>query len=391
MKLATYRDGTRDGQLVVVSRDLTRAHYCSHIVSRMQQALDDWTFYAPQLAALSDALNDGHAPHAFAFEPSQCLAPLPRPGSMLQAQCYEYPADFAHAAQFANAQPRPEQADCVLGVSDPKRPARAFNGPVLQALNAAGVCGARTSVSTQDWAAALGLDDGEGEPLVTGLGLDVCANVAVICTPGERAAAPRLFTLAAQVRLHALAHTSAHFHAAPLTAFAPVALSADELGAALDAQLRLHLPLRYSVNARKIGLCDAGVDQRWPWLPTLAHAARFAELGAGSVVLSGEIHQIQKTSEHHLETSENPENPQNHAEENQTHSPKDNPKKQPNWHFPQGHASLRARRLAEQWRKNPHKTPENPRELLKTGDIVDIQMSDRAGRDLFGNIQVRIE
>ena len=78
MKLATYRDGSRDGQLVVVSRDLRHAHYASATATRLQQVLDDWNFHAPQLEDLSQALNHGRTRHAFAFEPARCMAPLPR-------------------------------------------------------------------------------------------------------------------------------------------------------------------------------------------------------------------------------------------------------------------------------------------------------------------------
>jgi fumarylacetoacetate (FAA) hydrolase len=78
MKLATLKDGSRDGQLVVVSRDLSTAHYATGIASKMQHLLDDWNFIAPQLQDLSIALNNGKARHAFPFEPKQCLSPLPR-------------------------------------------------------------------------------------------------------------------------------------------------------------------------------------------------------------------------------------------------------------------------------------------------------------------------
>ena len=75
MKLATYKDGSRDGQLVVVSRDLTSAHYASGIASHMQQLLDDWNFISPQLQDLSQTLNQGRARHAFPFDPKMCMAP----------------------------------------------------------------------------------------------------------------------------------------------------------------------------------------------------------------------------------------------------------------------------------------------------------------------------
>ncbi|MDR7333156.1 fumarylacetoacetate hydrolase [Roseateles asaccharophilus] len=79
MKLASYADGSRDGHLVVVSRDLTQAHYASGIATRLQQVLDDWGFIAPQLQDLAVQLNHGKLRHAFPFEPEKCMAPLPRP------------------------------------------------------------------------------------------------------------------------------------------------------------------------------------------------------------------------------------------------------------------------------------------------------------------------
>ncbi|MDL2338654.1 MAG: fumarylacetoacetate hydrolase, partial [Pseudomonadota bacterium] len=78
MKLASYQDGSRDGQLVVVSRDLGSAHYATGIATRLQQVLDDWNFLSPQLEELYASLNHGKPRHAFAFDPRLCAAPLPR-------------------------------------------------------------------------------------------------------------------------------------------------------------------------------------------------------------------------------------------------------------------------------------------------------------------------
>jgi fumarylacetoacetate (FAA) hydrolase len=78
MKLATFKDGSRDGQLVVVSRDLATAHFATGIASRLQQVLDDWNFLSPQLEDLYVTLNQGKARHAFEFVPAMCMAPLPR-------------------------------------------------------------------------------------------------------------------------------------------------------------------------------------------------------------------------------------------------------------------------------------------------------------------------
>ncbi|MDZ7856405.1 fumarylacetoacetate hydrolase [Sphaerotilus sp.] len=85
MKLATYRDGSRDGQLVVVSADLTLAHHASGIATRLQQVLDDWNFLAPQLQDLARTLALGKARHAFPFEPRMCMAPLPRACRLVDA------------------------------------------------------------------------------------------------------------------------------------------------------------------------------------------------------------------------------------------------------------------------------------------------------------------
>src|SRR5689334_16297271 len=78
MKLASYKDGSRDGQLVVVSRDLATAHYATGIATRLQQVLDDWSFLSPQLEDLYTTVNHGRARHAFPFDPKMCMAPLPR-------------------------------------------------------------------------------------------------------------------------------------------------------------------------------------------------------------------------------------------------------------------------------------------------------------------------
>ncbi len=78
MKIATLHDGSRDGQLVVVSRDLASAHFAAHIAGTVRQLLDDWNFISPQLEDLYATLNGGKARHAFAFDPRACLSPLPR-------------------------------------------------------------------------------------------------------------------------------------------------------------------------------------------------------------------------------------------------------------------------------------------------------------------------
>ena len=101
MKLATYKDGSRDGQLVVVSRDLSQAHYASNIANRLQQVLDDWNYLAPQLQDLSDTLNNGRARHAFPFDPEMCQAPLPRAYQWVDGSAYLNHVELVRKARGA--------------------------------------------------------------------------------------------------------------------------------------------------------------------------------------------------------------------------------------------------------------------------------------------------
>ncbi len=118
MKLATLKDGSRDGQLVVVSRDLCSAHFATGIATRLQQVLDDWNFLSPQLEDLQATLEGGKARHAFAFDPRQAMAPLPRACQFAVAA-----PDAAEAAgEGAAAQAAPElqqrAGDALLGPTD---------------------------------------------------------------------------------------------------------------------------------------------------------------------------------------------------------------------------------------------------------------------------------
>ncbi|MEP6724154.1 MAG: fumarylacetoacetate hydrolase, partial [Variovorax sp.] len=101
MKLATYKDGSRDGQLVVVSRDLGSAHYATGIASRLQQVLDDWGFMSPQLQDLYDSVNAGRARHAFPFDPTQCMAPLPRAYQWADGSAYLNHVELVRKARNA--------------------------------------------------------------------------------------------------------------------------------------------------------------------------------------------------------------------------------------------------------------------------------------------------
>ena len=102
MKLATLRDGSRDGQLAVVSRDLSLAHHATAIAGRLQNALDDWSFIAPQLEDLYQTLNEGRARHAFRFDPRVAMAPLPRAYQWADGSAYVNHVELVRKARGAD-------------------------------------------------------------------------------------------------------------------------------------------------------------------------------------------------------------------------------------------------------------------------------------------------
>ncbi|MDR0478866.1 MAG: fumarylacetoacetate hydrolase family protein [Burkholderiaceae bacterium] len=244
MKLATYSDGSRDGQLVVVSRDLTQAHYASDIAGRLQTALDDWNFYAPQLQALAVQLDAGRAQHAFAFDPARCLAPLPRAYQRLEGAQAE---DAPRAIQRAS--------DVLLAARDP--------------IGAA--------------AQPQGTDFGAGLAVITG-------DVPQGATPEQGQDAIRLITPTNTIYWRVSAGDgvpTASVDQQTGAAFGPVAVTPDELGAAWQ-EGRARLILSVTVNGRKLGLIEAG-EMRWSFGVLIAHAARGRPLAAGTVVGSGTI------------------------------------------------------------------------------------------------------
>jgi len=237
MKLATYSDGSRDGQLVVVSRDMAQAHYASGITGRLQTALDDWNFYAPQLQALAEQLDAGRAHHAFPFDPARCLAPLPRAYQRLEGVQTGTEPHIIHRA-----------SDALLAACDPIGAAAEAQGP----------------------------DFGAGLAVITG-------HVPLGATPEQGQDAIRLVTLANALHLR----TSAEGDVQTGAVFGPVVVTPDELGAAWqDGRVRLILSV--TANGRKFGLIDTG-EMRWSFGALIAHAARWCPLTAGSIISSGVI------------------------------------------------------------------------------------------------------
>src|SRR3989338_10217706 len=227
MKLATYKDGSRDGQLVVVSRDLATAHYATGIATKLQQVLDDWNFLAPQLQDLYETLNNGKARHAFPFEPARCMAPLPRAYQWADGSAYINHVELVRKARNSEV-PSTFYSDPLMyqGGSDD------FIGPCDDVV-----------VPSEDF----GIDFEAEIAVVTG-------DVPMGCTPEQALDGVRLLMLVNDVSLrnlipNELAKGFGFFQSKPASAFSPVAVTPDELQQAWDGK-KVNLPLVTHLNGK---------------------------------------------------------------------------------------------------------------------------------------------
>ena len=266
MKFATYKDGSRDGQLVVVSRDLSTAHYATGIASKLQQVLDDWGFMSPQLQDLYDTLNAGKARHAFPFEPARCMAPLPRAYQWLDGSAYINHVELVRRARHAEI-PASFYTDPLMyqGGSDD------FGGPCDDVV-----------VASEDF----GIDFEAEIAVITG-------DVPMRATPEQALDGIRLVMLANDVSLRnliadELAKGFGFIQSKPATAFSPVAVTLDELGDAWQAG-RVHLSLQSTWNGRKVGMCEAGPEMTFHFGQLIAHVCKTRHVRAGSVIGSGTV------------------------------------------------------------------------------------------------------
>jgi fumarylacetoacetate (FAA) hydrolase len=323
MKLATYKDGSRDGQLVVVSRDLATAHYASAIATRMQQVLDDWNFLSPQLEDLAATLNDGKARHSFAFEPARCMAPLPR--------SYQW----ADGSAFVN------HVELVRRARNAEMPASFWTDPLMYQGGSddfLGPCDDIVAAST-DW----GIDFEAEVAVVTG-------DVAMGTSAEAAIESIRLVMLANDVSLRnlipgELAKGFGFFQSKPATAFSPVAVTPDELGASWRGG-RLHLDLESAWNGERVGRCNAGEEMTFHFGQLIAHLCKTRNARAGSIIGSGTV------------------------------SNKD---------WTRGYSCIAEKRAIETIEGGAPKTP-----FMRFGDTIRIDMKDGAGASIFGAIEQKV-
>ncbi|MEK9688728.1 MAG: fumarylacetoacetate hydrolase family protein [Burkholderiaceae bacterium] len=266
MKLATLKDGSRDGQLVVVSRDLSQAHYATGIANSLQQVLDDWAFMAPQLEDLSVALNQGRARHAFSFDPAQCMAPLPR------------------AFQWADGSAYLNHVELVRKARNATVPESFYTDPLMYQGGSDDFIGPRDPIVVPD--EAYGIDFESEIAVITG-------DVAMQVSPEEALESVRLVMLVNDVSLRhlipdELAKGFGFLQGKPATAFSPVAVTVDELGDAWQGG-RLNGVLQSAWNGRRVGLCEAGPEMTFHFGQLIAHLAKTRRVRAGSVIGSGTV------------------------------------------------------------------------------------------------------
>ena len=332
MKLATYKDGSRDGQLVVVSRDLATAHYATGIAARLQQALDDWSFISPQLQDLYETLNNGKARHAFPFDAARCMAPLPR--------AYQW----ADGSAFIN------HVELVRAARNSEVPGTFYDDPLMYQGGSDDFLGPCDDVvvPSEDY----GIDFEAEVAVITG-------DVPMMATPEQALDGVRLLMIANDVSLrnlipNELAKGFGFFQSKPATAFGPVALTLDEVGDAWD-QGRLHLTLQSSWNGRKVGMCEAGPEMTFHFGQLIAHICKTRNVRAGSIVGSGTV------------------------------SNKGVAGGNGKTEWPKGYSCIAEKRAIETIQDGKPSTA-----FMKFGDTVRIEMKGKDGQNLFGAIEQKI-
>jgi fumarylacetoacetate (FAA) hydrolase len=328
MKLGSLKEGGRDGTLIVVARDLSKAVKASGIASTLQRALEDWSNTAPRLNALYDVLNASPAETingepVFVVDFAQLAAPLPR--------AYEFVDGSAYL-------PHVERVRKARGAEVPES---FYVDPLMYQAVSAGFYGPRDPVLVRDEAFGIDL---EAEIVV------VTDDVPQGATPATAAAHIQLIGLVNDVSLRnlipgELAKGFGFLQSKPRSALSPVFVTPDELGEAWQGS-KVHLPLLTHINGQWFGAPEAGVDMQFDFAQLVAHAARTRPLSAGTIVGSGTVAN-QDTS--------------------------------------LGASCFAEKRTVETLETGKPVTP-----FMSFGDVVRIEMRSRDGQDIFGAIEQRI-
>jgi len=323
VRLASLKSG-RDGRLVVVSHDLRRAVEAKGIAPTLQDALDRWAETAPALGRLAADLEVGRASGAFGLDPASVAAPLPRAYQWADGSAYVFHVELVRKARGA------------------EMPPSFWTDPLMYQGGSDSFLGPRDAIVMAD--EAWGIDfESEVAVVVDDVPMGASAELA--------ATRIRLVMLVNDVSLRnlipaELAKGFGFFQSKPSTAFAPVAVTPDELGAAWDGR-KLHLPVISTLNGAKFGDPDAGTDMTFDFPTLIAHAAKTRPLVAGTIIGSGTVSNRDRA---------------------------------------RGSSCIAERRTLETIDTGKPSTP-----FMKFGDRIRIEVLDRAGASVFGAIDQIVE
>jgi len=323
VKLASLKRGGRDGTLVVVSRDLKHCVAVPEVAATLQSALDRWPRAEPALREISARLREGGVANVEPFDPALAAAPLPRAYQWLDGSAYLYHAELVRRARKA------------------EMPASLYSDPLMYQGASDSFIGPADDILAGDEAWGI---DFESEVAV------VLDDVPMGISAAQAASHIKLVMLVNDVSLRNLIPTElakgfGFLHGKPATAFSPVAVTPDELGAAWDGRT-VHLRLLSHVNGSLFGEPNAGRDMDFDFPALIAHAARTRELEAGTILGSGTV--------------------SNRAPG-------------------VGSSCIAERRMIETIETGAPVTP-----FLKFGDRVRIEMRDDQGRSIFGVIDQQV-
>lgn len=272
MKLATLKNNTRDGLLVVVNKQLTKCVAVPEIAEHLQQALDHWDRVEPQLNEVYTALNEGELVNEMDFDQELCESPLPR------------------AFQWADGSAYVNHVELVRKARGAEMPPSFWTDPLMYQGGSDAFIGPRDdiSVASEEW----GIDF-EGEVAV------ITDDVPMGASAEQAASAIKLLMLVNDVSLRGLipnelAKGFGFFQSKPSSVFSPVAVTPDELGDAWDGG-KVNLPLLSHYNNEPFGCPNAGVDMTFEFPELVAHAAKTRPLSAGAIIGSGTVSNKQGT------------------------------------------------------------------------------------------------
>ncbi|MCP2669958.1 fumarylacetoacetate hydrolase family protein [Maricaulaceae bacterium EIL42A08] len=329
MKLATLKNNTRDGRLVVVSKDLNWCADAAHIAPTLQGALDDWAVTEPKLRSLAEELERETIPRE-RFHEREAMSPLPRAFQWADGSAYVNHVELVRKARGAEL-PDSFWTDPLMyqGGSD-KFLAPRDEIPLGDDSWGCDFEG-EVAVITGDGPAGLSTEDAGKEIRLLMLVNDVSLRGLI---PGE------------------LAKGFGFFQSKPPTAFSPVAVTPDELGDSWKDN-KVHLPLHSWLNGEKFGEPECAVDMTFDFAQLVAHAAKTRPLTAGSIVGSGTI----------------------------SNKLDDGPGK-PVAEGGKGYSCIAEIRMIETIYDGAPKT-----KFMTPGDVVRIEMLDKDGKSIFGAIE----